>query len=222
MDWTPESRTQYVLDWFQQNVPVPKTELKYENGFQLLVAVILSAQCTDVRVNAVTPALFAAYPDAEHLAAATHAEVFPLLRSVSYPNNKTEHIVGTAQMLLADFGGEVPRTIDELQELPGVGRKTANVVASVLYDVPAIAVDTHVFRVANRLGLTEAKNPLQSEKQLVALIPEALQARAHHWLILHGRYICKARRPLCENCKLTAACLWFEEHGEEDDTLVIK
>lgn len=209
-DPTPEQRMKRVLDWFQRNVPAPETELVYANGFQLLTAVILSAQCTDVRVNAVTPALFAAFPEPAVLARAEFDDVYPFVRSVSYPNNKTKHLIGMARMLVDEFGGQVPEAVEDLQRLPGVGRKTANVVASVLFNAPAMAVDTHVFRVANRLGLTEAKNPLQSEKQLVELIPQELIAKAHHWLILHGRYVCKARKPDCERCGLAECCAYFE------------
>ncbi len=211
-DWTPELRAKYALDWFQRHMPAPQTELAYANGFQLLVAVILSAQCTDVRVNAVTPALFKAFPTPQQLAAATFEQVYPYVRSVSYPNNKTKHLIAMARMLVEEFGGEVPSRLEDLQRLPGVGRKTANVVASVLFNAPTLAVDTHVFRVSNRLGLTDARNPLQSEKQLVALIPQELIPRAHHWLILHGRYVCKARKPDCERCGLANCCAHFEEH----------
>lgn len=209
-DPTPEQRMKCVLDWFQRNVPAPETELVYANGFQLLTAVILSAQCTDVRVNAVTPALFNAFPEPAVLARAEFDDVYPFVRSVSYPNNKTKHLIGMARMLVDEFGGQVPEAVEDLQRLPGVGRKTANVVASVLFNAPAMAVDTHVFRVANRLGLTAAKNPLQSEKQLVELIPQELIAKAHHWLILHGRYVCKARKPDCERCGLAECCAHFE------------
>ncbi|MBC7861779.1 MAG: endonuclease III [Bacteroidia bacterium] len=210
-----EERYQHILDYFQKNVPIAETELVYKNPFQLLVAVILSAQCTDKRINIVTPKLFEVYPDAETLAAAQPEAVFELIRSISYPNNKAKHLVGMATMLLKDFGGKIPGEIDELVKLPGVGRKTANVIASVVYDKPAMAVDTHVFRVSARLGLTvNAKTPLQTEQQLVKHIPENLIPRAHHWLILHGRYTCIARNPLCEKCPLTEFCLYFEKKSK--------
>jgi endonuclease-3 len=177
------------------------------------VAVILSAQCTDKRVNLTTPAFFKAFPTAEVLAAAKPEEVFPYIKSISYPNNKSKHLVGMAQMLMNDFGGVVPSEVNELMKLPGVGRKTANVVASVVYDKAAMPVDTHVFRVSARLGLTtNAKNPLQTEMQLVKHIPENLISIAHHWLILHGRYVCVARRPKCEVCPLTKWCLYYEKN----------
>ena len=188
-------------------MPVAETELKYTDPFQLLVAVILSAQCTDKRVNMITPALFEAYPAPEAMAAASPEEIFEYIKSVSYPNNKSKHLAGMARMLVADFGGKVPSDTDELQKLPGVGRKTANVIASVLFDQPRMAVDTHVFRVANRIGLTcRSKTPLATEKELIKHIPEHLIAKAHHWLILHGRYTCIARRPQCERCGLTPWC----------------
>lgn len=199
-----------VIDWFIQNVPVAETELEYKDPFQLLIAVILSAQCTDKRINLITPALFEAFPTAEVLAETTPEVVYEYIKSVSYPNNKAKHLVGMAKMLLADFAGVVPSDINELQKLPGVGRKTANVIASVVYDKPAMAVDTHVFRVANRIGLTNnSKTPLETEKELVKNIPENLIAKAHHWLILHGRYICIARKPKCEACGLQPWCKYF-------------
>jgi endonuclease-3 len=210
---TREERYAGVLDWFQKNVGLAETELYYNNPYELLVAVILSAQCTDKRVNMTTPALFRDYPNAEALAAATPEVIFPYIRSISYPNNKAKHLVNMAKMLISDFGGVVPGEVDELVKLPGVGRKTANVIASVVFDKPAMAVDTHVFRVAARIGLTiNAKNPLQAEKQLIKFIPESLIARAHHWLILHGRYICTARVPKCEKCGLTKYCKYFEQY----------
>lgn len=186
-----------------------ETELHYMDPFQLLIAVILSAQCTDKRINLVTPALFEAYPTPEKLSQATPEEVFEYIKSVSYPNNKSKHLVGMAQMLLEKFGGVVPSDVDELQKLPGVGRKTANVIASVVFDKPAMAVDTHVFRVANRIGLTtNSKTPLATEKELVKYIPEKLISKAHHWLILHGRYICTARKPKCSECGIADFCAW--------------
>src|SRR5690606_25465939 len=183
----------------------------YRNPFELLVAVILSAQCTDKRVNLVTPSLFETFPTPEALAASDFDTLFPFIRSISYPNNKTKHLLGMARMLVEDFGSEVPASREDLQKLPGVGRKTANVIASVIYNQPAMAVDTHVFRVSARLGLTTAaKTPLEAEKQLIRHIPEELIPRAHHWLILHGRYICLARKPKCEACGMTHFCKYFE------------
>ena len=189
-------------------MPAPQTELHYKDPFQLLIAVILSAQCTDKRVNMITPALYDAYPTPQKLALATTEEVYGYIKSVSYPNNKSKHLVGMAQMLMADFGGAVPSEIDRLQKLPGVGRKTANVIASVVFDKPAMAVDTHVFSVANRIGLTaNSKTPLATEKELVQNIPKALLSKAHHWLILHGRYVCTARNPQCHSCGIAQWCL---------------
>ncbi|MFN4971444.1 MAG: endonuclease III [Bacteroidota bacterium] len=202
-----EERYQKFIDYFSTHQPQAETELYYENPFQLLVAVILSAQCTDNRVNMTTPSLFAKFPDAKSLSKAEFDEVFERIRSISYPNNKARHLIGMANMLLKDFGGEVPSAIEELVKLPGVGRKTANVIASVIFDKPAMAVDTHVFRVARRLGLTlRAKTPLQAEQQLVKHIPEKFIARAHHWLILHGRYVCVARNPKCGECAISTFC----------------
>ena len=209
-----KERYERILEWFRENVPVAETELHYENPFQLLVAVILSAQCTDKRVNIVTPALFEAYPTPEALAAATPEAVFELIRSVSYPNNKAKHLVGMARMLLADHGGQVPDTMDELLKLPGVGRKTANVIQSVAYHKAAMAVDTHVFRVSHRLGLVSdhCTTPLSVEKELIKNIPEADIPIAHHWLILHGRYTCQARMPQCDACGLR---LWCKHYGQK-------
>ena len=205
-----QERYKGILEWFQANVPTAETELHYENPYQLLVAVILSAQCTDKRVNQVTPALFEAFPETEVLAESTPEVVFEYIRSVSYPNNKAKHLVGMAKMLVEQFNGEIPSDIKDLQKLPGVGRKTANVIASVIFDKPAMAVDTHVFRVSNRLGLTNnSKTPLETEKELVKNIPEELIPIAHHWLILHGRYICLARKPKCEECGLVKWCKYF-------------
>lgn len=205
-----EERYKGVLDWFAENVPVAETELRYHDPYQLLIAVILSAQCTDKRVNMITPSLFKDFPTAEVLAASTPEVVFEYIRSVSYPNNKSKHLVGMAQKLISEFGGIVPSDIEELQKLPGVGRKTANVIASVVYNKPAMAVDTHVFRVANRIGLTNnSKTPLETEKELVKHIPEKLIPIAHHWLILHGRYVCEARKPKCETCGLKSWCKFF-------------
>jgi len=192
-------------------MPEAETELHYENPYQLLIAVILSAQCTDKRVNIVTPPLFNAFPTPETLAQASFEDIEPFIRSVTFANNKTKHLMGMAKMLVEDFGGEVPDTVDELVKLPGVGRKTANVITSVIYEQPNMAVDTHVFRVSARIGLTtNAKNVLQSEKQLIANIPKELVHKAHHWLILHGRYTCVARRPKCERCGLTSICKYYK------------
>ena len=209
-----KERYERILEWFRENVPVAETELHYENPFQLLVAVILSAQCTDKRVNIVTPALFEAYPTPEALAAATPEAVFELIRSVSYPNNKAKHLVGMARMLLADHGGQRPDTMDELLKLPGVGRKTANVIQSVAYHKAAMAVDTHVFRVSHRLGLVSDRctTPLSVEKELIKNIPETDIPIAHHWLILHGRYTCQARMPQCDACGLR---LWCKHYGQK-------
>lgn len=207
-----QERYNYIVSWFQKNMPVAETELHYTNPYELLVAVILSAQCTDKRVNMVTPELFRRFPDAETLAASTSDEVFNFIKSISYPNNKAKHLVGMAKMLIHDFNGQVPSEVEELQKLPGVGRKTANVIASVVYEKPAMAVDTHVFRVAARLGLTRgAKNPLQAEKQLMKHLPEHTVATAHHWLILHGRYVCLARNPKCAECGLTEICKYYRK-----------
>jgi len=207
-------RFQYFLDYFTTNFPEPKTELVYGNPYELIVAVVLSAQCTDKRVNLVMPPLLAQFPTAAHLGAATADDIFPFIRSVSYPNNKAKHLAGLGRMLSEEFGGEVPSQIDELQRLPGVGRKTANVVASVIYNLPAMAVDTHVFRVSHRIGLVPktATTPLAVEKVLVRYIPEELINKAHHWLILHGRYICVARSPKCSVCPLASRCAYFEKH----------
>jgi endonuclease III len=200
-----------VIDYFLEHRPVAETELVYTNPYELLVSVILSAQCTDKRVNMVTPALFERFPEADSLAEASSDEVFQYIRSISYPNNKAKHLVGMAKILVNEFKNVVPSHIDELQKMPGVGRKTANVIASVVYNKPAMAVDTHVFRVSERLGLTtNAKTPLATEKQLVANIPEEHIPLAHHWLILHGRYTCVARTPKCGDCGLTAYCKYFE------------
>ena len=208
-----EERYKGVLDWFQTNVPVAETELHYENPFQLLIAVILSAQCTDKRVNQITPALFEAFPTPEVLAASSPEVVYAYIRSVSYPNNKAKHLVGMAQGLTTLFGGEVPSDINDLQKLPGVGRKTANVIASVVFDKPAMAVDTHVFRVSNRIGLTRnSKTPFETEQELVKHIPKELIPIAHHWLILHGRYTCLARKPKCDVCGLKPWCHYFQTH----------
>jgi endonuclease-3 len=208
---TRKERYQFVIDYFQEYAPEAETELLYDNPFQLLVAVILSAQCTDKRVNMTTPAIFAKYPDAESMSQATFDELFPLIKSISYPNNKTRHLMGMAHMLVNNFGSEVPLTVEELIKLPGVGRKTANVITSVIDQQPNMAVDTHVFRVSARIGLTlNAKTPLQAEQQLIRYFPKELIHKAHHWLILHGRYICVARNPRCEECGLQPACKYYQ------------
>lgn len=207
---TLKERYNQVLDYFARTMPNAETELHYGNTFQLLVAVVLSAQCTDKRVNQVTPALFEAYPTPQAMATAKEAEIFQYIGSVSYPHNKSRHLCSLARMLVSDFGGQVPRTMEELQRLPGVGRKTANVVSAVAFDLPAMPVDTHVFRVANRIGLTRnSKTPLQTERTLTAHIPAHLLSKAHHWLILHGRYTCQARRPRCNACGLAQCCIHF-------------
>lgn len=209
-------RYRHFVDYFSKNQPNPVTELHYNNPFQLLVAVILSAQCTDKRINQVTPALFERFPTPQDLAVATSDEVFSYIRSVSYPNNKAKHLVGMGKMLIDVFNGEIPAGIENLQKLPGVGRKTANVIASVIFEEPAMAVDTHVFRVANRIGLTNnARTPLAVEKQLVQNIPKEYIGVAHHWLILHGRYICLARSPKCDVCPLTWFCRYYERNNTE-------
>ena len=208
---TKKERYDYIIDYFQKNMPDAETELHYTNPYELLIAVILSAQCTDKRVNIVTPELFKQFPTPELLGAAEFEDVEPFIRSVTFANNKTKHLIGTGKMLVEDFGSEVPSTVEELVKLPGVGRKTANVITSVIFNQPNMAVDTHVFRVSARIGLTtRAKNVLQTEKQLIANIPEELIHKAHHWLILHGRYTCVARRPKCENCGLTNICKFYK------------
>lgn len=196
-----------VLAYFEQKQPFPETELVYNSPYELIVAVILSAQCTDVRVNMITPSFYKAFPDENALAHAKQENVFELIKSCSYPNNKAKNLIGMAQILTSEFKGKVPSEIDELQKLPGVGRKTANVIASVVYQKPTLAVDTHVFRVAARIGLSEnSKSPTDTEKQLLKYIPEDKIRFAHHWLLLHGRYVCKARIPLCKECGLTGLC----------------
>lgn len=199
-----------VIEYFKEHGPVPETELEYRDPFELIVAVILSAQCTDKRVNMITPPLLEAFPDAQKMAAASQEEIFNYIRSCSYPNNKARHLIGMAKMLTERFGGKVPEEPDLLMELPGVGRKTANVVASVVYRKPVMAVDTHVFRVSRRIGLAPgAKTPLDAERKLSANIPSYLIHNAHHWLILHGRYVCKARNPLCSGCGLMEMCSYY-------------
>ena len=207
-----KERYKKVLEWFEQAMPIAETELHYSNPFQLLVAVILSAQCTDKRVNMITPALFEAYPTPQALAAATTDEIFQYIKSCSYPNNKSKSLSGMAKKLVEEFGGEVPSDIDSLMSLPGVGRKTANVILAVVFNQSTMAVDTHVFRVSERIGLTtDSKTPLATEKELVKNIPSEIIPKAHHWLILHGRYVCKARRPDCLNCGLTSVCRYYSK-----------
>jgi len=209
---TLKERYTTAIDYFSEHYPLAETELLYDSPYQLLVAVILSAQCTDKRVNLTTPAIFAKYPTPEKLAQATFDELFPYIKSISYPNNKTKHLIGMANMLVNDFGGEVPMTVEELVKLPGVGRKTANVITSVVDKQPNMAVDTHVFRVSARLGLTKnATTPLAAEKQLIKNIPTELIHKAHHWLILHGRYICLARSPKCGECGLRSICIYYKK-----------
>jgi len=210
---TKKERYQKVINWFQEHMPVAETELNYRSPYELLVSVILSAQCTDKRVNVITIEFFERFPDALHLAQAEVSEVFDYIKSCSYPNNKAKHLVGTAKMLTEDFNNQVPSDIHELQKLPGVGRKTANVITSVIFNKPAMAVDTHVFRVSNRIGLSvNAKTPLAVEQQLVKNIDEELLPIAHHWLILHGRYVCLARKPKCAECGLTDWCKFFQKN----------
>ncbi len=216
-----QERYQGVIDYFNTHVPVAETELTYENPFQLLVAVILSAQCTDKRVNLTTPGIFAKFPNPETMAQASFDDLFPLVRSISYPNNKTKHLIGMSQLLLDQFKGEVPMTIPELIQLPGVGRKTANVITSVIDQQPNMAVDTHVFRVSRRIGLVPmtASTPLAVEKELIKNIPSELVHKAHHWLILHGRYTCLARSPKCANCGMTEFCKYFEKETKKKEKL---
>ena len=214
---THKERFEKVISWFQKNMPVAETELKYQNPYQLIVAVILSAQCTDKRVNIITPALFEKYPEVSDMAKATPEEIYEYIKTCSYPNNKAKHLAGMAKTLITEFKGVVPDDVDDLQKLPGVGRKTANVIASVVYDKPALAVDTHVFRVAERIGLTvNSKTPLDTEKQLLKYIPEELVSIAHHWLILHGRYICIARKPKCNECGLKDYCQYFKTGNDKN------
>lgn len=220
---TVKERIEGISKWFEATMPDPKTELEYDTPFHLLLAVILSAQCTDKRVNIVTPPLFAAYPDAESLASASEEEVYEYIKSVTFPNNKTRHLLKAARMIVEEFDGELPKDIDNLMRLPGVGRKTANVMLAVVWGKAAMAVDTHVFRVSNRLGLTNnSKSPLQTEKELVKHFPEEKLAKAHHWLILHGRYVCKAQRPDCLNCGLTAYCEAYRDPTRMKSTSLSK
>lgn len=207
---TTKERFGHVLNWFSENMPVAESELQYNSPFELLCAVMLSAQCMDKRVNMVTPALFAAFPTAEKMAQASVEDVYAYVKSVSYPNAKAAHLVGMAKRLVEAYGGQVPDNIDDLQTLPGVGRKTANVVCAVIWNQPTMAVDTHIFRISERIGLTTgSKSPFDTEKQLVRYIPSDIIPKAHHWLLLHGRYVCKARKPLCETCGLQSFCRYY-------------
>ena len=213
---TKKERFKKIIEYFKEHRPVAETELDYSSEYELIVAVILSAQCTDKRVNVITVDLFKRFPNFKVMAEAEQAEVFDYIKSCSYPNNKAKHLVGMAKMVVEEFGGKLPKEVKELVKLPGVGRKTANVLASVLFNQPAMAVDTHVFRVSARLGLTtNAKTPLETEKQLVKYIPEELIPLAHHWLILHGRYVCIARKPKCGECGLTEYCKYFEKENKK-------
>ena len=215
---TEKQRIHKIIEWFKANVPVAETELHYKDPYQLLVAVILSAQCTDKRVNIITEKFFQVFSDCKSVADASTEEIFELIKSCSYPNNKARHIYAMSNMLLSEFNGVVPSDIDELQRLPGVGRKTANVVASVVFNKPAMAVDTHVFRVSERLGLSKnAKNPLQTEMQLMKVFDESDIPLAHHWLILHGRYVCIARSPKCKVCGLTEWCPYFNKQNKKQE-----
>ncbi len=209
-----KERYNKVIEWFKENMPVAETELNYNNPFELIVAVVLSAQCTDKRVNMITPGLFAKYPDAESMSKASVEDILTLIASCSFPNNKAKHLSGLSKMLVEKYHGEVPADIEEMQKLPGVGRKTANVMGVVVFDIPAMPVDTHVFRVSERIGLVKnAKTPLDTETQLVKNIPQELLAIAHHWLILHGRYVCTARKPKCEKCGITDYCKYYKSLG---------
>ena len=208
---TKKERYAGVFKWFKENAQSSETELNYDNNYELLIAVILSAQCTDKRVNIITPALFEAFPKPEVMAASSPDEIYEYIKSCTYPNNKAKSLLGMAKMLIDDYDGEVPSDYDSLIKLPGVGRKTANVMLSVAFDTPAMAVDTHVFRVANRIGLTNSKTTLQSERVLVKNIPREILSKAHHWLILHGRYVCVARSPKCEECGLQQWCKYYQK-----------
>jgi endonuclease-3 len=215
---TKKERYEAIIAYFKKHRPIAETELVHANPYELIVSVILSAQCTDKRVNMITPALFEAYPTVYDMAKASHKDIFPYIKSCSYPNNKAKHLSGMAQKLVNEFNGEIPSDINLLQKLPGVGRKTANVVASVIYNLPHIAVDTHVFRVSARIGLTtNAKTPLQTEMQLIKHIREELRPLAHHWLILHGRYTCKARKPICSECGIIEFCRYYNSKKDNQE-----
>lgn len=213
---TKKERYEFVIDWFEKNMPIAETELEYEDPYELIVAVILSAQCTDKRVNLTTPAIFKKYPTVQSMSKATFDELFPFIKSISYPNNKTRHLIGMANMVLEKFAGNIPMTVDELVQLPGVGRKTANVITSVIDKQPNMAVDTHVFRISKRIGLVSqtASTPFAVEKELVKNIPRELIHKAHHWLILHGRYVCVARNPKCGECGLRPGCRYFQRKSK--------
>jgi len=206
-----------IIEYFEKNMPVAESELKFMNPYQLIVAVVLSAQCTDKRVNMTTPAFFERFPDVQTLSEASQDEVYQLIKSISYPNNKAKNLLAMAKVLIRDFNGVVPDNLEDLQKLPGVGRKTANVVMAVAFDKPAMPVDTHVFRVSARIGLTkDSKTPLETEKQLVAHIPQRLLSKAHHWLILHGRYVCMARKPKCGECGIREVCDFYQKNDKKD------
>ncbi len=214
-----EEKISAVIKYFQETMPEPETELTYERPYELIVAVILSAQCTDKRVNLITPAFFRKFPGPELLAAASQEEVFEMIKSCSYPNNKAKHLRGMARVLVEEFKSKIPKDVESLQKLPGVGRKSANVIASVIHNMPVMAVDTHVFRVSARIGLTMgAKNPLQAENQLYEVFPAELIPHAHHWLILHGRYVCQARKPKCTACGLQNVCIYYQNKARENIT----
>jgi endonuclease-3 len=221
-----KERYRAFVEYFSDNMPIAETELHYDTPFQLLIAVLLSAQCTDKRINMVTPAIFKDFPTPYHLASSSFEELYPYIKSVSYPNNKTKHLLGMGKMLVEEFHGEIPSTVNELVKLPGVGRKTANVITSVIWNQPNMPVDTHVYRVSKRLGLVplNAKTPLDVEKQLIRHLPSAVVHKAHHWLILHGRYVCQARKPKCGICPLTSICRYYEKNkitmNLEDDLLL--
>lgn len=206
------------VSYFEEHMPVAETELEYADPYQLLVAVILSAQCTDKRVNMTTPALFQRFPTPQDMADSSAEEIYTYIKSISYPNNKAKNLLGMAQTLMSDFHGIVPDNLEDLQKLPGVGRKTANVMMAVAFGQPAMPVDTHVFRVANRIGLTKnSKNVLETEKTLVAHLPEQVMSKAHHWLILHGRYVCLARKPKCKECGLSAICDFTKKRKDKNN-----
>lgn len=213
-----EKKYQFLIHYFSENNPDASSELIYDNPYQLLIAVVLSAQCTDKRVNMITPAIFLKYPSVYDLAQAPEQDIFELIKTCSYPNNKAKHLAGLSRKIVSDFNGIVPQTLEELTQLPGVGRKTANVILSVIFQQPAMAVDTHVFRVSNRLGIVRnSKTPLETEKQLIAKLPQECIAVAHHWLILHGRYVCLARKPKCENCGLQEICDYYINKNDSDN-----
>ena len=214
-----EEKIRAVITYFQENMPEPETELTYKRPYELIVAVILSAQCTDKRVNIITPAFFRKFPEPEQLASAKQEEVFEIIKSCSYPNNKAKHLLGMARVLVDEFKNQIPKDVDSLQKLPGVGRKSANVIAAVIHKMPVMAVDTHVFRVSARIGLTRgAKTPLQAENQLYEVFPGELIPQAHHWLILHGRYVCQARKPKCTTCGLQEVCSYYQNKAPENIT----